>query len=255
MPASSRDFLRKINKRPERFYIIHYSCQNLNDENDGLSPRITSIAVMHYKSGQVVSFSTHAIAEELHFNREEVENHYDDVERELLSQFYSFVRDRRDYSWIHWNMRNATYGFEHLAHRFRILSDENAPSIPPENRINLSDLLKDRYGEDYVPHPRLTELMKLNGGVHRDFLQGDAEVQAFKDGRFIELHKSTLSKVGFFRYVIEKMISGRLRVKTRGYGVMVDRLLESRLAKIIALIASLVGVVLAFVQIFNAVFA
>jgi hypothetical protein len=38
---------KKISKNPERYYIIHYSCQSLYDDNEGLSPRIASIVVMH----------------------------------------------------------------------------------------------------------------------------------------------------------------------------------------------------------------
>jgi hypothetical protein len=41
---NSKDFIKAIKKNPENFYLIHYSCQSLNDDNDALSPRITSIA-------------------------------------------------------------------------------------------------------------------------------------------------------------------------------------------------------------------
>lgn len=239
---SARLFIKKIKQNPEYFYIIHYSCQNLNDDNEGLSPRITSIAVAHYGSDQIVSFSTHAVAEELGFSRDQVSNNFDPIEKELLEQFYRFVRDRRDRFWIHWNMRNATYGFEHLAHRYRVLTSNDAPSIPPETRINLSDILKDRYGDRYVAHPRLQNLMQINGGQHRDFMKGDDEVKAFADGRYMELHKSTLSKVGFFRMVVSRLLSGKLRVASNSVGVTIDRLLESRTAKVIALLAAVIGI-------------
>ena len=119
----SRLFIKEIRRHPENFYIVHYSCQSLYDDNQDLSPRITSIAITHYASEQTISFSTHAIAEELDIPREMVRDRFDDVERKLLNDFYEFIRDRRDKYWVHWNMRNLTFGFEHLEHRYRVLDE------------------------------------------------------------------------------------------------------------------------------------
>jgi hypothetical protein len=178
---SSREFIREIKKRPENFYVIHYSCQSLYDDNEALSPRITSITISHYATEQTVSYSTHSIAEELHIPRDTVHERVDEVERELLRGFYSFIRDRRDKYWIHWNMRNLTYGFEHLEHRYRVLGGSDAPVIPVERRLNLNDLLADRYGHEYAPHLKLKSLMEMNGGIHRHFLTGEEEVRAFQN--------------------------------------------------------------------------
>jgi len=235
----ARSFIKKIKKKPENYYLIHYSCQSLYDDNEGLSPRITSIAVQHYKSGQVISFSTHAVAEELGIDRDQVERRFDEIELRLLENFFNFVRDRRDKYWIHWNMRNLTYGFEHINHRYNVLKDNNFPIIPVEQRINLSDVLKSRYGSGYAKHPKLLSLMDLNGGRHRHFLTGEEEVQAFQAKEFIRMHNSTLCKVRFFSSVIEKVINGRLRTSTIGFGVMLDRVFESRLAKLIGLISAI----------------
>ena len=97
----SGKFIKELKVHPENFYLIHYSCQSLYDDNDALSPRITSIAITHYATEQTLSFSTHSIAEELHIPREAVRERFDEVECELLCEFYAFVRDRRDKYWIH----------------------------------------------------------------------------------------------------------------------------------------------------------
>ncbi|MDZ4791745.1 MAG: hypothetical protein SGJ17_11170 [Hyphomicrobiales bacterium] len=159
----SSEFIAQIRGNGQNFYIIHYSCQSLYDDNEGLSPRITSIAICHIATEQTVSFSTHAVAEKLSINREHVIERFDEIESELLKQFYKFTRDRRDKYWIHWNMRNLTYGFEHLEHRYDVLGGKDAPVIPVERRINLNDMLADRYGSDFAPHPKLIGLMNLNG--------------------------------------------------------------------------------------------
>jgi len=128
--TDSGAFIREVKKAPQIFYTIHYSCQSLYDDNEGLSPRITSIAITHYATGQAVSFSTHSIAEELRIAREDVLGSFDSVELQLLTGFYQFVRDRRDKYWVHWNMRNLTYGFEHLEHRYRALGGKMHQSSP-----------------------------------------------------------------------------------------------------------------------------
>jgi hypothetical protein len=236
------EFFRDLRRHPERFYVIHYSCQSLYDDNEALSPRITSIAVAHYSTEQTISFSTHAIAEELHIPREQVIARFDEVEVELLRRFYDFVRERRDKYWIHWNMRNLTFGFEHLEHRYRVLGRNDASVIPIDQRINLSDMLSERFGAKYAPHPKMINLMKQNGGIHRHFLDGEQEVQAFQSHEFIKMHNSTLAKVGFFHYVVKQVLRGKLRVASRSVGVLVDRLFESRTAKMIGLVSAIITI-------------
>lgn len=235
-------FIKEVKARPENFYVIHYSCQSLYDDNDALSPRITSIAITHYATEQTVSFSTHSTAEELRIPRESVRDRFDEVERKLLQDFYAFIRDRRDKYWVHWNMRNLTFGFEHLEHRYRVLGGNDAPVIPVERRLNLNDILSDRYGGGYAKHPKMKSLMELNGGAHRHFLTGEEEVRAFQNNEFIRMHNSTLAKVGFFFYVIRSVIKGKLNTASRGWGVALDKLFEGRLAKAIGLFGTAITI-------------
>jgi len=155
MPVDVNNFFKDVKKHPDRFYIIHYSSQSLYDEGvDGLSPRITSIVVMHYSTRQTVSFALNAVAETLDISREQVERRNDEIELALLERFFAFLRDRHEKYWIHWNMRNLTFGFEHLEHRYRSLSKKEPPSVPVEVRLNLNDMLSQRYGSDYANDPR-----------------------------------------------------------------------------------------------------
>lgn len=237
-----KELMKEIKIHPENFYFIHYSCQNLNDENASLSPRITSIAVSHYSTGQTVSFSTHSVAETLGISRDSVIEKFNEIEKELLKEFYDFVRDRRDKYWIHWNMRNSTYGFEHIEHRYRVLGGTNAPVIPVERRINLNDIFASYYGSNYASHPKLTNLMELNGGIHRDFLGGAEEVQAFANKEFLRMHKSTLCKVGAFHSFLRKFTQGKLKTKSKGWGIFLDGLFDGRVAKGIAFVTGIIGV-------------
>lgn len=239
--AVEKEFFNKTKKRPENYYIVHYSCQSLNDDNEGLSPRITSIGVNHFATDQTVSFSTHAVAEEMGIDKGSVIDRFDEVEFQLLREFYAFLRDRRDKHWVHWNMRNLTYGFEHLEHRYRVLGGKDSVVIPVEHRINLNDMLAKRYGSDYAGHPRMKALMELNGGVHRHFLSGEEELKAFQNNEFIRMHNSTLCKLGFFSKVIKKASAGKLKTKSKGWGVSLDRLFESRFAKVVGLLSGFIA--------------
>ena len=167
---------------------------------------------------------------------------FDEVEKKLLADFYGFVRDRRDKFWIHWNMRNLAYGFEHLEHRYRVLGGTDASVIPVERRLNLNELLCNRFGEDYAPHPKMKALMELNGGIHRHFLSGEEEVAAFENNEFIRMHNSTLAKVGFFHSAIRKLLLGKLNTASRGWGVKLDKLFESRPMKAVGLIGTAITI-------------
>lgn len=239
------DFFRQIKRHPERFYIIHYSSQGLYDEGlDGMSPRITSIVTLHYSTRQTVSFALHAVAETLRIPKDQVVQRYDEIERELLMRFYAFVRDRRENNWVHWNMRNLVFGFEHLEHRYRTLTREEPPSIPVEVRVNLNDALKARYGSDYAPDPRMKNLMLLNGPLAQGFLSGEEESEAFRNREFVRLNSSTICKVNFFHHVIQNALKGKLRTAGNSLANYVDRILESRAARMLALAGTTLGIAL-----------
>ncbi|MDP1772735.1 MAG: hypothetical protein Q8L15_10660 [Methylobacter sp.] len=83
------DFKRAIKELTENsssLFAIHYSCQNLSDSNEGYSPRITSVAVLHIEHSVMHSFSIHLIAEEKHVARDNIEAEYDSLEGEMLSR-------------------------------------------------------------------------------------------------------------------------------------------------------------------------
>ena len=113
--------------------------------------------------------------------------------------------------------------------------------IPVERRLNLNDLLSDRYGANYASHPKMKSLMELNGGIPMHFLDGKEEVKAFENKEFIRMHNSTLSKVGFLNSTIRKMANGKLKTSSKGFGVMLDRMFEARWAKAIGLAAGVIG--------------
>lgn len=209
---------------------------------------------MHYENRQTKSFSLHAVAEELGISADEIENNYDRIEGVLLKQFYNFARDRRSSYWLHWNMRNQVFGFEHLEHRYRVTSSEEPPEIPIEQRINISDILSERYGSEYADDPKMINLVNLNGGQPQGWLTGKEEAECFKSKNLIRMHASTLAKVGFFFFIIKSAIKGKLNTKGKTIGARIDTILESRTNRVFAFFAAIIGVPSALAWILKALF-
>lgn len=235
----AKDKITFLDKNINQLLAIHYSCQNLNDNNEGYSPRITSIAVLHLGSSTMHSFSIHLIAEVNKIPRDQIDSHYDDLEAQMLRDFYDFVKEHQDHYWLHWNMSNINYGFETIEHRFRVLTGEVPPKVDDSKKYNLSSLISAIYGSNYVDHPKLPNLMELNGGKHRDFLTGKEEVDAFERKEYIKLHKSTMCKVYFFQSIFHKLVHRKVKTQHSNLPAKLNRTVESLPAKILGLVAVL----------------
>src|SRR5688500_17109181 len=84
--------IKILHEQAASVLVIHYSCESFYDRPRGDSPRITSIAVRRLQSGQTHSFSIHKIAELHHAELAALEANYDAFEREMLNEFFAFVR-------------------------------------------------------------------------------------------------------------------------------------------------------------------
>ena len=239
----AREALAKVRRHPDRCLIIHYACQSLYDDREGLSPSVSNIVVKNFANDQTVSFAAHLIAEKLHIPKVDISQRFDEIEAKLLEEFYSFVQSHIGDMWIHWNMVNMHFGFEMLAHRYYILSGKNAPAIDIDNRVNLAGMLYGIYGENYVGVPHMQKLMELNGGVRRDFVLGKDEVDLFQQQEFARLHASTVSKVRFFSDILEMMIDKRLKTNSSGLYIKLESATDGLYAKIIGLVASIYAIV------------
>ncbi|WP_444943064.1 hypothetical protein ACJJIK_13630 [Microbulbifer sp. ZKSA006] len=234
---SAKDKLKLLKENEQSLFIVHYSCQNLNDNNENYSPRITSIAVLHVGSSTMHSFSIHLIAEIKGIAREDINDHYDDLEGEMLDLFFGFVAENDNAYWLHWNMSNINYGFEALAHRYKVLTQKDAKRIPDSRKFNLSALILSVYGKNCVEHPRMASFMKLNDGEHRDNLSGKEEVDAFAAKEYVKLHKSTMSKVYWFQHMYFLLQQNKVRVHNKNWGYKVNHFLERPTVKALGFVA------------------
>jgi hypothetical protein len=201
--------LEEVFRDPETTVVVHYSCESFYDRDNPRSPRITSVAVRNLDSGQTRSFSIHLIAERRGL-LEHIEDHYDDLERDMLVEFFEFMRVHQHFKWLHWNMRDANFGFEALENRLKALAKEPF-HLDERNRFDLSRMLIGIYGIGYIGHPRLESLLTLNHITPLDFLNGPQEAAAFVDKEFVKLHQSTLRKADVLANLADRAHRGDLR--------------------------------------------
>ena len=202
--------LNEIQQRPTEWRVIHYSCESFYDRKDGTSPRITSIAVRDYSTGQTQSYSIHQVAERSDVAIAEIGQNYDSLERHMLEEFYDALRKDPRAKYIHWNMRDVNYGFQAIEHRIRVLKGE--PIVVSDDRkLDLARTMVDKYGKDYVGHPRLPSLLKKNSIKPKDMMSGQEEADAFDSANYVGLHQSTLRKVDVIHNVAELAINDTLK--------------------------------------------
>lgn len=208
----------RIMEHPEDALIIHYSCESFYDREDGKTPRVTSIAVRNLESGQTESFSIHKIAEQQKIPFETIHEHYDQLEKEMLEEYFKFLNENQGKTWVHWNMRDINYGFSALEHRFKAL--EGTPFLLTEGKkFDLSRAMVSLYGIGYIGHPRLTKLMEKNNITSKDFLTGKEEADSFENKEYVKLHQSTLRKADILANIFERVADGTIKTNSTWYEV------------------------------------
>jgi hypothetical protein len=207
----AKKILEDLYDNPNHVLIIHYSCESFYDIKEGRTPRITSIAVRYLRSAQTKSFSIHKVAEIKNRSLDEIENHYDNLEKQMLSEYFEFLKEHKDYKWVHWNMRDINYGFEALENRFIVLGGQPFQLLD-DNKIDMARVLIEKYGVQYIGHPRLVKLLEKNDISDKNLLTGDEEAKAFDNKEYVKLHQSTLRKVDVIDSILKRAVEGDLKI-------------------------------------------
>lgn len=216
---TARQVFNEIDKYPKDYLIIHYSCESFYDDlPDGRNPRITAIAVSSFATTTIELFSIHKVAEKEKLLCSENEPDYDRLEYMMLSEYFEYVKDHKDKKWIHWHMRDINFGFQAIAHRYEVLGGRPT-HIDDSHKYDLAVLLQQCYGCNYADHPRMKNILLINGIEAKDFLSGEEESQAFKNKEYRKLQLSTLRKVNVFKTILKRTINGDLKVQSKWYEI------------------------------------
>jgi len=246
--------IEKILEQASNVYVIHYSCESFYDRPEGRTPRVTSIAIRNLRTGQTHSFSIHKVAELSYVEHSKISEMYDKLEKEMLREYYDFVKSHEGVMWLHWNMRDINYGFAAIEHRYRVLGGK--PIIIDDSRkYDLAGILIDSYGVQYIGHPRLTKLLDKNKITALNYLTGKEEAEAFEHGEYVKLHQSTLRKVDVMGNIIVRASDGSLKTNARWheiYGVswqaIGELFKEHWVFSILVFIISIMSLVLSIVK-------
>jgi hypothetical protein len=225
----SVEVFHDIISSPASHLIIHYSCESFVDKEDGRTPRITTIAVRYFESSQTKTFSIHEVAEQKNVAIDEIEENYDSLEFEMLSQYFEFVQKHERYKWIHWNMRDSNYGFYAIENRYKVLGGQPIV-IPDDKKIDLARNLVNCFGRGYIENPRMEKLVDKNHLTKLGFLTGKEEAEAFENKQYIRLRNSTLRKVDLFYSIVVSAAEGKLQTNAKWkeiYGVSIQGIYEA----------------------------
>jgi hypothetical protein len=162
-------------------WVIHYASSNF--ENYPI--RIASIALRRLKNNQIFSFSMN-------------DTEYDDgKEKQILKAFFEHIKSDPLAKYLHWNMRDDSYGFAVIQNRFKALfPNEELPFlISDQDKYDLSRILIEIYGDNYIDDPKLKTLIEKNSLNSKYFLEGEDEAEAFKNKQFSKIARSTKCKV------------------------------------------------------------
>jgi hypothetical protein len=196
--------------------IIHYSCESFFNTH-GRTPRVTSIAIKNRGNNTSVVFSIHLMAQ---IKGKDLTNlsdvDFDFLETEMLKDFFNYLKKHQNYRWVHWNMRNASYGFEAIANRYRILGG-TSKQIDDQFKYDLPEILGMIYTYNFEKHKVPTQgqflnLCHRNKITTRDALKGGEEAEAFDQRDFLKLHMSTMRKVDMMDRILTLEEKKKLKV-------------------------------------------
>ena len=231
-------------------WAIHYSCESFYERPNGRSPRITSIAMRKLDSGQTTSFSIHQVAERQGVPFDEIANRYDELEKQMLDEYFHCISHQRGMKYVHWNMRDINFGFAAIEHRYRVLNGDPFV-IDDKDKFDLSRLLIDIYGVGYIDHPRLQKLMEKNEMKGPNFLTGAQEAEAFENRDYVSLHQSILRKVDVLTNCAGQAHDRSLKVNTTWWEMhggrirsVLNWLIEHKAITFLASLASIAALLL-----------
>ena len=205
----ARDDIARAFKSRQHAWVLHYACQGF----DTSDRRITGVAARNLGDGATRSFSIDTELRRIGVDPAlATPGELDRAERSLLFAFYEFVsRNLNGVFWLHWNMRNATFGFLALENRFRLLGGTPV-EVPESQRIDLAARMIDLYGDDYAaPENRLRALAERNRLVLRDLLDGADQAQALIHHDYAKVDRSLLVRIDLIYAVAIKANEGTLK--------------------------------------------
>jgi hypothetical protein len=203
-----------LKEQKDKTLVIHYSCESFFNLK-GRTPRVTSIGIKNRGNNTTKAFSIHLQAQIQNKPLDSLSDQdYDILEKSMLEDFYKYVRKHNTHNWVHWNMRNANFGFEAISNRALILKLKPA-EIEDQFKFDMPDILGEIYTYGFEidkPLGKMLNLANRNKISCRDALSGKEEADAFEKHKdYLKLHMSTQRKVEVIDRILSFEETGKLK--------------------------------------------
>lgn len=198
---SDLDHLKSQLAEGHEFIAVHYATQSFFAAKD--APIEVSAVAFHFMSdSKTVSFS-----------RADAPKGSDSLamEKFVLESMKEILNKHPDVTFAHWNMNRAEFGFSAIEKRWAYISSEGIAPAAPHNFVDVDQLVKEAFGKDYAPHPRLESVAKLNALDIRSFKTGKEEAELFDQEDWQSIGRSTASKVRIIAEILRGLLRGNLR--------------------------------------------
>lgn len=208
----AREALSFAMKVRSNAFAIHYACESF----DQTHPRVFAIAARNLGTAATESFSIDKTAASLGVDlATATPSAIDRVERKMLDGFFAFVGRHQGHHWLHWNMRDAKFGFDAIEDRHRALKGKPA-HIPAAQRFDLSSRLFDLYGDRHAPKAsRLQFIAAKNAITLTDFLDGPELGAAVSKRDHARVLRSTLRKADILYEIADKAERAKLKTNAK----------------------------------------
>lgn len=221
---TARARLADLFAHPKSVFVVHYACESFDPSAATGSPRVAAIAVRNLATAQTLSFSIHEEIELTGCPHHLAPSRLDELEYRMLAMFFRFVASNKTARFVHWNMRDAKFGFEAIAHRHAIHGGDRR-NVPPIEQLDLALTLADIYGQQNLPRPHFEKLAQMNG-LSIGFLKGVAEADAFATGNYRAVRDSVIAKVALIAQVADLANDHALKTNANWYALNAGRLRE-----------------------------
>lgn len=188
-------------ERNEALVAVHYACESFVTAKDHPAG-VACIALHDLQTNETYAFSRSDAPPNIKGDAREVH---------IFNRFYEQLRDRSDARFLHWNMNRPEYGFGALAARYEYLTGDEPPNPIPDRRVDLDGLLEARFGYDYMPHPKLDSIARLNDLDMRSFKSGKTEADLFGKQDWSTITRSTASKAKIIGDLLRLLAAGTVR--------------------------------------------
>lgn len=218
----NKELMNNIYAEKVNSYVVHYSCESFYDEDKQAfrTGRVTSIGLRNLEDAQTHYWSIWLSAE-VKMKEDKIDESLDELEKDVLDNYFNFIKMNSKAHYIHWNMRDVNYGFQALEHRYRVLGGTPI-SISDDKKFDLARVLVSLYGRNYASHKyidnngkehhgRMMVLAAMNNVATKDAMEGMQEANAFKDKNYKALHMSTLRKLDMLANFFDRAHANTLK--------------------------------------------